>query len=493
MDAYENVVTANLRRPKHNVIFVKRGSVFVHDGTYQHPGAPHQAPANVAVRLRLPDGSLSYRRLLLLSGHACYYSVSNRPGRDPARYTASCPMRGRGVKELLQDPRFNDLTLIVIDFEGLTPAGRPAEPTEVAALALRPDGERLVEVGRFAGLTRPPDDVPGTAILEETGHKARLIPGPAAPAPVGFPHRLVPAPWWICEGGANPDGHTNTPHTHVDHLHLALVATASAATEQPDHQLTWFAYNRLGPDLTVSDGSRLLALQLNDLAGRRPRRRRGRPNAAQRLPRSPSNHGAPTNAAQSEGEVGMIDGWTTVSSTTQYTGARLVVRRDEVLRADRTTGTYEYTESVDGVRVVALDDRGRIALVEESVYVCGQRLLMCPGGGCEPGEEPMAAARRELAEEAGIRATEVEPLTMMWRMPAGARTREHLYLARGLSVGEHHRDASEADMELHWVPLEQAVEMCGDGRITEAGTLVAVLLAAQRTTACSGSLAADTV
>ncbi|WP_455428687.1 NUDIX domain-containing protein [Kitasatospora aureofaciens] len=99
-------------------------------------------------------------------------------------------------------------------------------------------------------------------VLEETGHKARLIPGPAAPAPAGFPHRPVPAPWWICEGGASPDGHTSTPHTHVDHIYLALVDTAPAATEQPDHQLTWFTHSRLGSDPTISEDSRLLALQL---------------------------------------------------------------------------------------------------------------------------------------------------------------------------------------------------------------------------------------
>ncbi|MFJ4675561.1 MULTISPECIES: NUDIX domain-containing protein [unclassified Kitasatospora] len=179
----------------------------------------------------------------------------------------------------------------------------------------------------------------------------------------------------------------------------------------------------------------------------------------------------------------MIDGWTTLSSTVQYRGVRLVVRRDAVRRADRSTGTYEFTESVDGVRVVALDGWGRVALVEEDVYACGQRLLMCPGGGCEPGEEPAAAARRELAEEAGVRADRVEPLTAMWRMPAGARTREHLYLATGLTVGEHRREASEADMELRWVPLPEAVAMCADGRITEAGTLAAVLLTSRRTAA----------
>ncbi|MGC5262448.1 NUDIX domain-containing protein [Streptomyces cyaneofuscatus] len=185
----------------------------------------------------------------------------------------------------------------------------------------------------------------------------------------------------------------------------------------------------------------------------------------------------------------MIDGWNTVTSTVEHTGVRAVVRRDTVRRSDQSLGTYEYTESVDGVRVVALDERGRIALVEENVYVCGQRLLMCPGGGCQPAEDPLAAAHRGLGEEAKVRAAEVELLTMMWRMPGGARTREHLYLARGLSIGEHHRDASEADMELRWVALEEAVTMCGDGRITEAGTLAAVLLTAQRTTARLGPLA----
>ncbi|MFB7947992.1 NUDIX domain-containing protein [Kitasatospora phosalacinea] len=178
----------------------------------------------------------------------------------------------------------------------------------------------------------------------------------------------------------------------------------------------------------------------------------------------------------------MIEGWSTESSTIVFTGRRVVVRRDEVRRADGSLGTYEYTESVDGVRVLALDGRGRVALVEENVHACGLRLLMCPGGGCGADEDPAVAALRELLEEAGIRAARIEPLTAMWRMPAGARTREHLYLATDLTVGEHQREASEADMELRWVPLEEATAMCADGRITEAGTLAAVLLTAQRTT-----------
>ncbi|MFF5434853.1 PolC-type DNA polymerase III [Streptomyces griseofuscus] len=64
---------------------------------------------------------------------------------------------------LVNDPRFAATTFLVVDFEGLTPTGRPAEPIGVAALTLRPAGDRSVEVGRFEDLMRPPADVPMTA------------------------------------------------------------------------------------------------------------------------------------------------------------------------------------------------------------------------------------------------------------------------------------------------------------------------------------------
>nr|WP_237419051.1 NUDIX hydrolase [Kitasatospora sp. SID7827] len=197
-------------------------------------------------------------------------------------------------------------------------------------------------------------------------------------------------------------------------------------------------------------------------------------------PRAPNGPPAPATRPHDEGVNDMIEDWATEESTEVYRGRWVVVRRDTVRRPDGSPGSYEYTEAVDGVRVLALDDRGRIALVAEDVYVCGRRLLLCPGGGCGADEDPAAAARRELLEEAGIRAARIEQLTTMWRMPAGARTREHLYLATGLTVGEHQREASEADMELRWVPLEEAAAMCADGRITEAGTLTAVLLTARQ-------------
>jgi DNA polymerase-3 subunit epsilon len=65
---------------------------------------------------------------------------------------------------------------IVIDFEALTPAGRPAVPTEVAAIALGVRDGQLAEEARFGELIRPPDDVPDTASDERiTGITAQML------------------------------------------------------------------------------------------------------------------------------------------------------------------------------------------------------------------------------------------------------------------------------------------------------------------------------
>ncbi|MDH6710485.1 DNA polymerase-3 subunit epsilon [Kitasatospora sp. MAA19] len=86
------------------------------------------------------------------------------------------------MDRLMQDPRFLDTTFVVIDFEALTPTGRAAEPVEVAALALRADGGRLVEIGRFEELIRPPADVPVTPMdTAQTGLTAAML-ATAAPA-----------------------------------------------------------------------------------------------------------------------------------------------------------------------------------------------------------------------------------------------------------------------------------------------------------------------
>ncbi|BCY11036.1 PolC-type DNA polymerase III [Actinoplanes sp. L3-i22] len=71
------------------------------------------------------------------------------------------------------DPAFRTSTFVVVDFEGCTPKGYPAEPIEVGAVVLRPAGAVLAEVGRFAALMRPPAHAPVTA--RQVGITAEMV------------------------------------------------------------------------------------------------------------------------------------------------------------------------------------------------------------------------------------------------------------------------------------------------------------------------------
>jgi ADP-ribose pyrophosphatase len=149
---------------------------------------------------------------------------------------------------------------------------------------------------------------------------------------------------------------------------------------------------------------------------------------------------------------------------------------DEVIRPDGNPGTFSVVGIVPGVCVLAVDDDGVAHLTEEFRYAVGRRSLEGVSGGIEAGEEPVAAARRELREELGIEAArwtplgQVDPITSMVRGPV------QLFLAEQLAFGPPHREGTEQVRHVT-MPLAEAVRAVSDGRITHAPTCVAVLQA----------------
>lgn len=160
-----------------------------------------------------------------------------------------------------------------------------------------------------------------------------------------------------------------------------------------------------------------------------------------------------------------------------HRGPFLAVHRDVVRRPDGTEGVYEHVSVSDGVRVVALDTAGRTLLVEDTFYLQGRRMLHLPGGGTE-GQDPRRAALRELEEETGLAAGQLDPLGVIDPLPGTTRARTHLMLATDLQPGRMRRDATEAGMTVQWLPLGDAVSAVRAGDITEAGSVAALLLVA---------------
>jgi 8-oxo-dGTP pyrophosphatase MutT (NUDIX family) len=143
----------------------------------------------------------------------------------------------------------------------------------------------------------------------------------------------------------------------------------------------------------------------------------------------------------------------------------------------------QYVAHPGAAAVVAIDDEGRVLLIQQYRHPIRHRDWEVPAGLLDvPGEPPMEAARRELAEEADLAAGSWEPLVSIFTTPGGNDEIVHLFLARELTAiaDAHPREGEEADIALEWVPLADAVDGVLAGRLRNGILAVGVLAAAER-------------
>lgn len=144
-----------------------------------------------------------------------------------------------------------------------------------------------------------------------------------------------------------------------------------------------------------------------------------------------------------------------LAGETVFRGTVWDVRRERVAYGDGTL-TREFVRHPGAVGVLALDDRDRVALVHQYRHPVRARLWELPAGLLDvPGEAPLEAARRELAEEAELEAEDWEPLIDLFTTPGGSDERLRLYRATGLRhrVTDFERTGEERDMGLVWRPF----------------------------------------
>lgn len=124
-----------------------------------------------------------------------------------------------------------------------------------------------------------------------------------------------------------------------------------------------------------------------------------------------------------------------------------------------------------GAAAVALDEQERVCLLRQFRHASQGWLWELPAGRIDPGESPFETARRELAEEAGLGAADWIDLGPMHSSPGIFTEVIHLWLARGLSSLPSQHEHGEV-IEVHWLPLAQALDWCSDGTITDGKTLI---------------------
>lgn len=154
------------------------------------------------------------------------------------------------------------------------------------------------------------------------------------------------------------------------------------------------------------------------------------------------------------------------------------LREDLIRFPDGSEALYTVITNPDSCFVVPFFDNGDTMLVRQWRHAWNASSWEVPAGTSAPGEDPLACARRELAEETGLVATRYTSLGVV-HGAAILTGLAHLYLAEGLTESTRSPEAYEQDMEVLRLPFADALNAALDGQIVHSGSVTALSRAAR--------------
>jgi len=157
----------------------------------------------------------------------------------------------------------------------------------------------------------------------------------------------------------------------------------------------------------------------------------------------------------------------------------LKVYRDRVRLPDGMESGREYIRHPGAVAIVPLFDDGTILLERQFRYPHRREFIEIPAGKVDPGEPHLATAKRELLEETGYTAARWERIGVIHTAIAYTDEAIELFVARGLTHEMQQLDHGEF-LETFTLPFAEAIRMIGEGAITDAKTVSALLLVEKR-------------
>lgn len=172
-----------------------------------------------------------------------------------------------------------------------------------------------------------------------------------------------------------------------------------------------------------------------------------------------------------------------VESHVTHEGVMSTLRVDKVATPDGAVVTREVAQRPDAVAVVPLTADGQVVMLRQYRHPVGRHELEIPAGLLDvDGEAPAAAVQRELAEEAGLSAGRLERLTRFHNSAGWSDEATTVFVGTDLAPTAPDdgfvAEAEEADMQVLRVGLDDALAMVRSGEITDAKTVIGLLLVA---------------
>ena len=171
------------------------------------------------------------------------------------------------------------------------------------------------------------------------------------------------------------------------------------------------------------------------------------------------------------------------SSKTSFKGKVFSVTTDKVTEPGGVTSTRDVIRHNGSVVVLAVDralngteaaDDPLVIVIRQYRFAANQFLYELPAGRIDAGEAPLAAAKRELIEETGVRARKWSKLVSYYASPGFLAETMEIFLAEGLTFGEAKPEEDEK-IELFKIPLSELLGMIKAGKVKDGKTIVGAL------------------
>jgi len=195
-----------------------------------------------------------------------------------------------------------------------------------------------------------------------------------------------------------------------------------------------------------------------------------------------------SDGPRSDNQSVAIGPWRRHTRHLAYENDWITVWHDVVTRPDGGAGIYGLVHFANlAAGVVVLDDADRVLLVGQHRYTLDAMSWEIPEGGVAASETALDGIARELREETGVEATGWRELARVHLSNSVSDEAGVVYTATAAATGQASPEPTE-QIEVRWVPFDDALAMTIDGRITDAMSIIGIQrVALERATAAGGS------
>jgi ADP-ribose pyrophosphatase len=159
----------------------------------------------------------------------------------------------------------------------------------------------------------------------------------------------------------------------------------------------------------------------------------------------------------------------------KYKGPRFDVVQKIYKRQDGLEYIRDCVNPGNAVVILPINKKNEVVFVKQYREVIGKTVLELPAGMIDNGEKAIDAAKRELEEETGIIAKNIEFLTSYYSSCGYTSEQLFIYVAKDFSYGEQHLDTTEEILDIEKININECVKRVIENEFDHASSKIAIL------------------